>query len=90
MDAEEAVKILEAELETFRGLSYPELTQKVGSGPIVCERQGSSLAAYQLEIEFVWDGPSGGDVRVIGSIDDGGWRAFVPITRSFSQSARDS
>ncbi len=51
------------------------------------ERTGLDAATYQLEIEVLWDGPRGGNVRVIGSIDDGRWRAFVPITRSFVKSA---
>jgi hypothetical protein len=54
------------------------------------ELAGSSGAQYQLEITFHWDGPKGGDIRVIGSIDDGGWRAFLPLTRSFIKSADGS
>ena len=34
-------------------------------------------------IEFFWDNQSGGDVRVMGSIDNGGFEAFVPMTESF-------
>jgi len=33
----------------------------------------------KLEILIRWDGKRGGDVRVMGSIDDGGWRAFLPL-----------
>jgi hypothetical protein len=49
----------------------------------VRERTGVGTATYQIEIEVVWDGLKGGNVRVIGSVDDGGWRAWVPLTRSF-------
>jgi hypothetical protein len=38
---------------------------------------------YQIEIEVFWDNQRGGNVRVMGSIDDGGWRAFMPLTRDF-------
>jgi hypothetical protein len=31
----------------------------------------------------VWDDRTGGDLRVIGSIDDGGWRAFRPLSSDF-------
>jgi len=29
-----------------------------------------------------WDDSVGGDIRVIGSLDDGGIRAFFPLTMS--------
>lgn len=38
---------------------------------------------YQVEIQVFWDDRQGGNVRVAGSIDDGAWRAFVPLTRDF-------
>ena len=49
-----------------------------------CEVLGPSGTKYKIEVEAVWDsGTKGGDLRVIGSIDDGGWRAFHPIGRDF-------
>jgi hypothetical protein len=33
-----------------------------------------------LEIQIQWDNNPGGDVRVMGAIDDGGWRAFLPLS----------
>lgn len=54
------------------------------------ERPGNGTATFIVEIEFLWDGPKGGNVRIIGSVDDGGWRAFVPITRSFIKAADGS
>jgi hypothetical protein len=38
---------------------------------------------YSLEIQFFWDAKPDGAVRVIGSIDDGGWRAFRPLSDDF-------
>jgi hypothetical protein len=90
MNNQEALQILEEVLAEFRQESYEQLTSRIGpSSPIVLERNGAG-GPYQLEILFMWDGPAGGDVRVIGSIDDGGWRAFVPLTRSFSKTADGS
>jgi hypothetical protein len=43
-----------------------------------------------VEIQTFWDSQPGGNVRVMGSIDDGGWRAFLPLSRSFIKSAVDS
>ena len=41
----------------------------------------------QLIQGHVQPGRPGGNVRVIGSIDDGGWRAFVPLSDSFIKAA---
>jgi hypothetical protein len=43
---------------------------------------GASGAAYQVEIEALWDSNRGGDIRLMAAIDDGGWRAFAPLTDS--------
>ena len=83
MDNQQASEILERELESFRQEPYSELVRRIGLEPVVLERAGKGTTAFIVEIEFMWDGPEGGNVLVIGSVDDGGWRAFVPITRSF-------
>jgi len=38
---------------------------------------------YQIEIQVFWDSWPGGNVRVMGAVDDGGWRAFIPVSRGF-------
>jgi hypothetical protein len=87
MNKQEALRILEQELNAFREESYAELSARIDQGPIVSERTGQDSTVYQLEIQVVWDGQKGGNVRAIGSVDDGSWRALVPITRSFIKSA---
>jgi hypothetical protein len=42
--------------------------------------RGRSGAEYQIEIQPIWDTKPGGDIRVLGSIDDGRWRACCPPT----------
>jgi hypothetical protein len=37
-----------------------------------------------------WDSAPNGDVRVIGCVDDGGWRAFLPLSDSFIKAADGS
>jgi hypothetical protein len=86
MDHQEAIAVLEEELERFRRESYADLVRRIDQDPVVCERAGAGGITYQLEIQCFWDGSSGGDVRVMGSVDDGGWRALVPLTRSFIKS----
>lgn len=69
-------------MERYRECPYDQLAARVGSCDVE-EVSGPSGVAYQLEFQIVWDGNPGGDVRVIGGIDDGGLRAFVPLTDSF-------
>lgn len=78
MDRKAALKVLSRHLEGYRTLSYEQLTQLVGKAPETGE-DGS----FQLEIQVLWDSTPGGDVRVVGSVDDGGLRALFPLTDGF-------
>jgi len=57
--------------------------RRIELGPVVFARFGNGTTSFIVGIDFLWDGDQGGDVCVVGSVDDAGWRAFVPITRSF-------
>jgi hypothetical protein len=83
MNNEEAIALLEQELAGFRGESYEKLVSRMSGGSIDYERAGPSGTKYQVEIQVLWDDRRGGNVRVMASIDDGGWRAFVPLNRDF-------
>ena len=37
---------------------------------------------YQIEIDVFWESEPNQNLRIMGSIDDGGWRAFFPLTES--------
>ena len=80
MDQAEAQAILAEQLARFG--SYVELL------PLVAAQRGETWqvrgargADYQIEIQCFWDDYAGGDIRVLGSIDAGGWRAFLPLTK---------
>lgn len=45
---------------------------------------------YYVDVSAHWDGLPGGAVRVIGTIDDGGLRAFVPMTDDFIKASDGS
>ncbi len=90
MNKEQAIRILDQALQIFRDEPYNDLVSRLETGAVDCERRGPDGVNYQIEIEFLWDGRAGGDVLVMGSIDDGGWRAFVPITRAFIKCADES
>jgi len=88
VNQEEAGQVLTLELGMYRSKSHEELSGLVGS-VAGFTRTGPSGAAYQLEIEVMWDNPRSkqGDLRVIASIDDGGFTtSFTPLTSDFIKS----
>jgi hypothetical protein len=78
MDREEALSLLDASLDQYRNMSYAELTSRVGDEEFP-EVVGPSGVEYQIEIQIRWDCKPDGDIRVMGAIDDGGLRAFMPL-----------
>ena len=69
-------------MQAWEALSWIELRHRIGTVE-TREVTGVSGASYQIEIEPIWDAAPGGAIRVLGAIDDGGLRAFVPITHDF-------
>jgi hypothetical protein len=90
MDDKEAAALLEAELAHLRTEPYSALVARMSAGSINCERVTECGVRYQVQIQIFWDGRPNKDIRVIGAIDDGGWRAFVPLSRDFIKAPDDS
>ncbi len=82
MDKAEARDILAKKLGAYRKRSYEELLYLLDTQDTE-EFKASSGTVYQLEFQAVWDDKKGGNLRVMGAIDDGGFRAFVPLTDDF-------
>ena len=82
MDQEVAIQLIDAEIAKLRMRPYRELAKLVGSTE-TREIAGEDRKTYQLEIQFFWDGPKHGPIRVMVSADDVGLRAFHPLTRDF-------
>lgn len=82
MDKSEARAVMAAQLDRYRAMSYAALRELIGETDAV-EAAGPSGAAYQVEIQVMWDDQPDGDLRVHAGIDDGGWRAFSPLTDDF-------
>ena len=79
MDREEALGLLDAHLDQYRKMSYVELSAKIGDEEFP-EVVGPSGTEYQIEIHVTWDHRPDGDIRVMGTIDDGTFRgAFKPV-----------
>jgi hypothetical protein len=47
------------------------------------ELRGPTGVLYQVEVQIFYDDEATRTVLVIGSIDDGGLRAFIPLSDSF-------
>jgi hypothetical protein len=82
MSEQIAYALIDAELRRLQELSYSDLSALIGkveTKKIV----GEDGKTYQLEIQAFWDSKKGADVRLIVAADDGGWRAFKPLTGDF-------
>ena len=89
MNKVEAKTILARALAAYADRPYRQLVALVDN-PEVIEAIGDSGTKYQIEFSVFYDSQTGGDLRVMGSIDDGGWRAFVPLTDSLIKKPGDS
>jgi hypothetical protein len=84
MSSEEAKGILRAEFIKLRSAGYPDLVERLAGRPQSREVVGLSGVTYHVELEGFWDDATQRDLRVVASIDDGGSRAFLPFTDSFT------
>jgi hypothetical protein len=81
---EEAKAVLTAEFLNLRALTYRDLVERLAGRQERSEVLGLSGKAYHVELEGFWDDDEHEDLRVVASIDDGGLRAFLPFTDSFT------
>lgn len=82
MDKREARRVLDTYLERYRTLTYHEL-QRLVDEPDSFSAEGPSGAEYWIEVLAVWDTEPGRNLRVLGSIDDGGLRWLAPLSDDF-------
>ncbi len=84
MDVTEAGGILEQQIGSLRERPYSELKQLVEARVIqTLEIVGASGTRYNVEAQAFWDSKKRDNIRVLASIDDGGTRAFHPVTCDF-------
>ncbi len=86
MNKKEATKILEEVLSNFKSKSFSDLQEMVGESPVMKEITSESGAEYQIEVIAYWDSKQGGDIRVLGSIDDMAQSDYDPLLKSFIMS----
>lgn len=82
MDHQIAYALIDEQLKHLRQRTYQELVALIGH-PNTISAMGKDDKAYQLETQVFWDDRKGGDIRVMVSADDGGLRAFMPLTDDF-------
>jgi hypothetical protein len=83
MDREEARSVAQEQLAELRQATYAELVDRLLDKEEHAERLGASGARYSVESQAFWDDKQHGNLRVMVSIDDGGWRAFAPLSVDF-------
>jgi len=81
MDRVEATAILRQHLDRLEALGYEELCARIGDLEVLAA-QGKIGVEYQLELTVLWDQKPNAVIRILGSIDDGGLRAFFPLSDS--------
>ena len=86
MDKKEAQRLLEKALNLYRDKPYSILASMVDQALDISEVTGESGTNYQIEIQTFWDDKPFGNVRVLGCIDDGGFRVFSPFSDDFIKS----
>ena len=74
----EAKWLLLRSLVAWRRRPYEELRDRIDREDHI-EVRGRSGTEYQIEILILWDDQPEGDIRVLGTIDDGRWRACCPL-----------
>lgn len=83
MDKVEARELLEEFLNGLKGRARDELLRYMRN-PDCVTVSGGDGTWYQIEFEAVWDSVPDGDLRIIASIDDGGFfSALRPLSSSF-------
>ena len=83
MDRSAAATLLRREVESYARRSRAELVRLVGQVEAY-EVEGPDGVAYQVEVQALWDSEPGGLLRVIASIDDGGFRSSLrPVVDGF-------
>jgi hypothetical protein len=81
VDKQEADHLLDQIMGDLRAQPYERLLRY--QEPDAFDVVGHSGTSYQVEIQALWDDKNNRTLRVMGSIDDGGWCALHPLTRDF-------
>lgn len=81
MDKIEARAVIAEEIRKLRERSYEELLEL--RSPVTDQVVARSGKTYQVERQAFWDDKRRKTLRVLVSVDDGGWRSFFPLADDF-------
>jgi hypothetical protein len=81
MNRFEAHSVLKEQLAAFARQSYLEVAGLIDN-PTAITVKAPAGRKYQVEFNVFYDSEACRDLRIIGSIDNGGLRAFVPVTKT--------
>jgi len=80
-------KVLTERISELRALPYRDLAKLVGNRDKT--KLGLGGVVVFVEVFGLWEDEQAGDVRIVVNVDDGKWRAFVPLSDSFIVRAPD-
>ena len=83
MNTDDYKELLKPIMDEYKKFSYLFWKQHLNT-VITFEGKSDSGEDYQVEIQPVAEKSVVESIRVLFSIDNGGWRAYSPITDSFS------
>ena len=83
MNKAEARAIAAERLRALREIPWAELRDRYLNNAETNDVVGDSGTVYQVQTLVVWDDKKESDLRVMVAIDDGGWRAFFPLSDDF-------
>jgi hypothetical protein len=83
VDKAEARQIASETLNALRRLTPQELESRYFGNPGTEQSTAPSGATYQVETQAFWNDQEHENLRVMVSVDDRGWRSFVPLSGSF-------
>jgi hypothetical protein len=81
----EAEALLQKRMEEMRTRPFADLVKLLETADVI-EVTGATGKEYQIEVNAMWDDDAKTRLRVCGSIDDGGFRAWVnwkPLLQDF-------
>lgn len=83
MDKNAYLKLLTPIVADYRSRDYAFWFPYIAGDVILLDACAADGTQCCVEINAMWDDKPEGNIRVIVSIDNGGWRALVPVTESF-------
>jgi hypothetical protein len=83
VNKDEARKVALEQSRALREMSWAQLRERYLNESETVEVTGPSGTVYQVQTRAFWDGRKEEGLRVSVAVDDGGWRAFSPLTEDF-------